>query len=578
MNKKNKGKADLQIVLNSTVQTKYLIESIQVTKEVNKISQAKLVLLDSSWDTTEFLVSNEDSFIPGKEVEIIAQYDNNKEVLFKGIVIKHGVRVNREGNNILTLTLKDESVKMTINRKNKHFRDKTDSAIILDILDENGIESEVESTTVTNSEMVQYNSTDWDFIVARAEANGKVVLVDEGKVKISAPAITPNGKLELENGLNIFAFNAEIDARDQFEKVSAKSWDESTQALNEKKSRLPSLTEAGNLSGKDISKAIGTSIYEVQHQGRLSKEELQEWANTKLLRSRLAKIKGTVTIAGTEEILPGDVVTVKGIGERFDGPVYVSGVRHHFSNDMSWYTHIQFGLDQNWLVKKVDDIIDQPAAGLLPAMHGLQIGIVTNIHEDPDGEARVQIKLPMIDINGEGIWARIGTLDAGNQRGSFFRPEVDDEVVVGFLNDDPRSPIILGMLHSSKLAPPIEPSEENNEKGFVTRSGIKFLFDDTEEESKITLETPKGNQLIIDDKEESISITDLHGNTLLMSADGINIESIADLNITASGDINIEGANIINSTNGQFSADGTSGLDLSSSGPSNISGTPVSIN
>ena len=74
---------------------------------------------------------------------------------------------------------------------------------------------------------------------------------------------------------------------------------------------------------------------------------------------------------------------------------------------------------------------------------------------DPDKEDRVQIQLPTVDAN-EGIWARVSSMDAGKGRGSFFRPEIHDEVVVGFLNGDPRHAIILGMLNSSANPAPFE--------------------------------------------------------------------------------------------------------------------------
>lgn len=89
------------------------------------------------------------------------------------------------------------------------------------------------------------------------------------------------------------------------------------------------------------------------------------------------------------------------------------------------------------------------ASGLLPAVKGLQIGVVVQLEQYPNGDDRVRVRMPLVDNEDNGVWARVATLDAGENRGSFFRPEMGDEVVLGFLNDDPRDPVILGMLNSS---------------------------------------------------------------------------------------------------------------------------------
>src|SRR5207237_789890 len=109
--------------------------------------------------------------------------------------------------------------------------------------------------------------------------------------------------------------------------------------------------------------------------------------------------------------------------------------------------------------------------GQLSSVQGLHAGTVQKII-DASGQFRVKVRLPLVNDADEGIYARVATLDAGDNRGSFFRPEINDEVLVGFMNDDPRQPVILGMLHSSSKKAPLEPEEANNEKGFVSRSGI----------------------------------------------------------------------------------------------------------
>jgi uncharacterized protein involved in type VI secretion and phage assembly len=184
--------------------------------------------------------------------------------------------------------------------------------------------------------------------------------------------------------------------------------------------------------------------------------------------------------------------------------------------------------------------------------------------------------LPIIDSENDGVWARLTSMDAADSRGWVFRPEINDEVIVGFLNGDPRDPIILGSLFSSAKPSPLPPEEENKIKGYVSRSEMKFTFDD--DKVIVTTETPNGNKIILSDDEGSILIEDENGNKIEMSSDGITIESAKDINIKASGDVNIEGVNISVKAQSQFKAEGSAGAEMSTSGQAKVKGSIVMIN
>jgi uncharacterized protein involved in type VI secretion and phage assembly len=128
-----------------------------------------------------------------------------------------------------------------------------------------------------------------------------------------------------------------------------------------------------------------------------------------------------------------------------------------------------------------------------------------------------------------------------------FRPEVGDEVVVGFFNQDPRHPVILGSLYSSKNAPPdalAEDDKENKAKGIVTASGIKMLWLDGDKPA-LSFELPSGAKLLLDDGEESILISDKHGNTITLDKNGIAIKSSKDFKVDAgSGNVEIAGTQV----------------------------------
>ena len=213
---------------------------------------------------------------------------------------------------------------------------------------------------------------------------------------------------------------------------------------------------------------------------------------------------------------------------------------------------------------------------MLPGINGLQVGVVVQLESDPDGEDRIQVRIPIIDSKEVGTWARVATLDAGDTRGSFFRPELDDEVIVGFINDDPRDAVVLGMMNSSAKPAPLTASDDNYQKGFFTKSKMKLLFDD--EKKSITIETPAGKSIVIDDDAGTITATDENSNKIEMSSDGITIESAADLKLKASGDVTIEGTNVSSKASAQFKAEGSAGAELSTGASAVVKGSVVQIN
>jgi Rhs element Vgr protein len=422
--------------------------------------------------------------------------------------------------------------------------------------------------------LVQNQATDWDFIVSRAESNSQVLLVSDNEVRVMKPLLDQEPVLSLNYGATILDFEASIDARTQFQESVARSWDYEELEMAEAEGADPGFEEPGNLAATDLAGALGQDSLVMQHTGQLPRQELQSWANASLLRSRLAKIQGRVSFQGFAGVKPGDLLELNGVGDRFNGNVYISGTRHEIGSG-NWTTHAQIGLSPEWLTTSARTG-GLAAAGLLPAVHGLQTGIVTSLSDDPDDMARVKVRTPHISEDDDGIWARVAAPDAGDGRGLFFRPEISDEVVLGFMNDDPRSPVVLGMLHSSSKPAPILQDDDNHEKGYVSREEMKLVFND--DLKSIRVETPDGNVIQLSEDEGGIIIEDENGNKIQLSSEGITMETTADLNIKSDGDVNIEGININLKASAAISAEGSASASVSSGGTTEIKGSLIQIN
>jgi len=532
--------------------------SVSVTRELNRIPAASIQLRDGEPSKATFAVSNTDNFVPGKEIEIQLGYRSQNETVFKGVVVRQGIKIRKSGS-VLFVDCRDSAVKMTSGLKSHYFTDKKDSDIMEEILGSHSLQKDVETTTPDLKEVVQYDSTDWDFLLCRAEANGQVVLVEDGKVTVAKPATSGSPVLQVAYGSTVLELDAEIDARWQSKGVKTSSWSPADQKAVDADAKEPSVTQSGNLSAADLAKVLGDEVHAIRHGGRLKEPELQAWADARLLKERLAKIRGRASFQGFAGVGPGKIVELSGIGERYSGKLYVSGVRHNVSNG-NWQTDVQFGINPEPFTETYQ-LRPLSAAGLVPAVAGLQIGVVTVLENDPDGEDRIKVRLPIIDTADEGVWARIATLDAGKQRGTYFRPEIGDEVIVGFLNDDPRHPVVLGMCHSSAKPAPEPAKDANHLKGYVSREKLKLSFDD--EKKIVAVETPAGNKLTLSEDAKGISLEDQNGNKVTLDDSGIRIESVKDLILRASKDLKLDGKNAELKAQSSFKASGSSSAEVS---------------
>ncbi|MBK6963985.1 MAG: type VI secretion system tip protein VgrG [Bacteroidales bacterium] len=536
----------------------YHVISVSVSRELNRIPTATIYLKDGEASRSTFEISNSDAFVHGKEIEIQLGYRSQNETVFKGIIINHSIRVRRNGS-MLIVECRDKAVEMTLGKKSKYFTEMKDSDIMEALIGNYGLQKEVEVTDPDLKEVVQFDASDWDFLLCRAEANGQVVMVEDGKVKVAKPATGSDAIVSVHFGNSLLEMDASIDARIQSTGIKAESWNAADQEIKEAEAREPGTTGNGNLTPSDLSAVFGGGAREIFHGGALSQPELQVWADGRLLKERLAKTRGTAKFQGFAGAMPGKVIELTGIGERFEGKMYLSGVRHTVAEG-NWETDVQLGLNPD-LFAETYNLRPLPASGLIPGISGLQTGIVTQLENDPDGEDRIKIKLPLISTSDEGTWARISTLDAGNERGTFFRPEIGDEVVVGFLNDDPRYPVVLGMCHSSAKPAPEQAKDDNHIKGYVSRDKMRFTFDD--EKKIILLETPGGNKLSLTEEDKGILLEDQNGNKITMNDSGITIESSKDLILKAAKDIKVEGTNIQLKANSSFKAEGIGSAEVS---------------
>ncbi len=566
------------------------VVSVQVNRGINRIPYAKIVLMDGDMPNQDFPLSNSKDFQPGAEIKINAGYGQDEQTLFEGIVVKHGIKISGENDARLVIECRDKAVKLTVGRKNANFVDSKDSDIMTKLISGAGLDAAVTACTTQYKELVQYYATDWDFLLSRAETIGFLVIVEDGKLTVGPPETSGSPALKVAYGVDLHEFHADLDAMTQLASVKGVSWDPKNQAIVEGQKPPQTLNAQGDLDSAALAKVVGLDSFRLQTPTPMEQGALNDWAEARQIKAGLSRIRGRMKFQGSAKARLGKLIELEGVGNRFKGNVFVSAVQHSIVEG-NWITEVEFGMAPEWFAER-RDLVAPPAAGLLPGVEGLHIGVVKKLDADPDGQHKIQVSVPIMQATSDGVWARLSRFYSSNEFGAFFIPEIGDEVVLGFFNNDPSNPVVLGSLYSSKRKPPYDLTAENNIKALVTRSKLKLEFDD--EKKVITLVTPAKNTIVLSDDGKSILIQDETGNKVELNTGGITLDSPKDIKITAKGKITLDaigeigiiskadvkaaGLNINHEAQVGFVAKGNASAELSAAGQTTVKGAMVLIN
>ncbi|RZL31347.1 MAG: phage late control D family protein, partial [Rubrivivax sp.] len=204
--------------------------SVAVQRAANTVPSARLVFADGDMPDESFPLSDAADFKPGAKLKIKAGYGQQEAVIFEGIVLRHGLRVSGDNDARLVVDCRDAAVKMTVGRRNANHIDKTDSDTISALIEAHGLTADVEATAVTHRELAQHFCSDWDFMLARAEALGLLVIATDGSVAVKAPTADGDPVLTVTYGVDLISFDGDVDARYQYASATAVSWDPKAQA------------------------------------------------------------------------------------------------------------------------------------------------------------------------------------------------------------------------------------------------------------------------------------------------------------------------------------------------------------
>lgn len=564
----------------------FSLVSASVRLALNRIGKATLKFNAGNMDAQTFDESDDALFKPGNPIRLDTGGTDNQDTLFEGSIIGLRILTGKDCRSYMVVECRDCAYPATQGRKNCIFEKKKDSDIIKEVLKDYG-SVEVDATQYQHPTLVQYYCSDWDFALSRADACGLFVFADGSKIKVKKPEVGGSPVLTVTYGEDITAFDLELTADDQFTQYEAVSWSPKEQKAVKVSASSPSLNKQGDLQPKCL--AAGDSML-LQTDAPTEEKALKQWADGQALKAGLARYQGSISFYGSAKVKPGCLIELKGLGKRFNGNLFVGSVTHTIA-DNEWVTEAGAGVPAMNITDE-PDVVSPPASGFLPGLQGLHAAVVKKLDEDPQQEYRIQVELPWLEGKSKLLWARLATMYATNGMGTYFLPEVNNEVLVGFMNADPTHPVILGSLYGAKHKPPFEYEAKNNTKAIVTREQLRIEFD--EEKKVITIATPSKNTLEINDDGKYITLTDQHKNEIKMDSGGITLSSSKDIKLTAKGgitmdatskisgtaksDISLDGTNIKVQAKMGATVKGNATAELSATGQTTVKGAMVMIN
>ncbi|MCP1293298.1 MULTISPECIES: phage baseplate assembly protein V [unclassified Chromobacterium] len=442
----------------------------------NQIPNATLVLKQPGGDRKEVEKFSADAqrCLPGTTVRIELKDNNKSTVLFTGIVAEQHNHWTLDGNE-LTLRLCHLLQGALSSHGSQVFSNMTDEEALRQLLRLYKVDLGPSRgmMSIRHPQLVQYECSDWQFIKARLHANGVWLWPDvSGGVSIAPPALS-SAKHMLAQDAKVLTGESShtplieiadwiFSSRELTSEVHTITWNTKNQKAETRQSQPKQL--GSNALDPKMLVQLGPKSQTFHAARNLQDEELDAWANSRLLSMQAASVRGTFTVIGSSAYQLGETLELKGFGKTLDGQGVISGIEHHMTPGR-WRTDVTLG----------QDTIN---VSLVPATPGLQIGVVSHYQSDPDNLDRLQVEVPI--FGNAKLWARFAKPFASKDSGACFYPEPGDEVVLGFFEADPRFPVILGAMHNPKQPSPIDPVKHLQQRGLILKQGDKqqqLLFD-----------------------------------------------------------------------------------------------------
>ena len=500
------------------------------------------------------------------EVKIGAMAARSVAKVFKGEIVAIEPNFSESGCEVIVRAL-DKSHRLQRVRDVKAYQQQKPTDIVTELCSEVGLSGSCGSTGMVTYEIFMRKGETARELIAGFERDFDYRFwVDDGRFKfepVGDEGVTANLKLRE----NLISFRPRASAAEVSNEVLVRGWDpkKKRETAGRANARL-SATKTGSFNADTGKQAFGTA--KVFNSARVVDNAGEAEALARSLAGRKADsiVEAEGTCFGDPKLRAGIRVKIENVGTRFGGEYSITSVTHLYSARSGYKTSFRVsGASTRTLL----DLMRPPERRDWSS--GLVIGLVTNT-KDPDDIGRVKVKFPSLpDGPGgavESAWARIAVLSAGLKRGTLMMPQVDEEVLVGFENGDPRRPFVLGSLFNPKD----EPGEEllaNRDGSFAVLSNEKAIV-----HSKKDLELKSDQNMVIEIKSDQK--TKVQGSLEQQVTGGAKLKANNTYEIEAGNSMTIKGVNVTVQASASLQLKGAT-VDVQASGPLTLKGAIINI-
>ncbi len=496
---------------------------------------------------------NEGPFDLGAEIHVGVSDEQGRgdNPLFVGEIVCLEPDFGENMVSDLTVRAYDRSHRLHRGTHTKSYVRMSDSDIAKEIADAMGLRADVDPSGPVHEHVYEDGQSHMAFLRDRAESIGYDFYVQDRTLCFKRSDGGADEVVELEWGRELRSFRPRLSLGEQVSEMQVKGWDASTKreivGQATEGQVAPEIGESGS-GGKLAEESFGAASGLAVRAMVRSQDEADTLAQALLDERNGAFVEAEGLCTGVPELKVGCLVEIRALGNRFNGRYRVTSVTHVWDSERDYITHFRVSGRRAGTMRELLSN-DSPSVTQWP----VTTGIVTN-NDDPDGMGRVKIKLPWLDGDIESDWARVAGLGAGDGRGLYCLPEVNDEVLVTFAQGDMSRPLVVAGLWNGVDAPPADMSEVVTDgkvvqRLFVTRVGHKIVFSE-ENNARIQIESAGGHVVLIDDDDGKIEIATSGGNTVSLDDNGrkigitgggeIEIRADQNLSIKASGNMDLE--------------------------------------